>query len=130
MSQPTVEQIGKAGADALTKSGNAAEKIAQANTAALTDSGNASSAAFQELTKAYQELAARNAKNLTAAIQALSAVKSPAEFIELQQKLIKDGVQAAVSDSQNIAHLTAAVFTAAFDPVKQQIEALQKKALN
>ena len=130
MSQPTVEQIGKAGADALTKSGNAAEKIAQANTAALTGSGNASSAAFQELAKAYQELAARNAKNLTAAIQALSAVKNPAEFIELQQRLIKDGVQAAVSDSQNIAHLTAAVFTAAFDPVKQQIEALQRKALN
>ncbi len=130
MSQPTVEQIGKASADALTKSSNGAEKIVQANTAALTDSGNASGAAFQELAKAYQELAARNAKNLTAAIQALSGVKNPTEFIELQQRLIKDGVQAAVSDSQNIAHLTAAVFTAAFDPVKKQIEALQKTTLN
>jgi hypothetical protein len=35
-------------------------------------------------------------------------------------------VQAAVTDSQNIAHLTAAVFTAAFEPVKKQIEAMQK----
>jgi hypothetical protein len=101
---------------------------AKANTDALVDSANASSAAFQELTKAYQDLAAKNAKNLTAAIQALSAVKNPVEFIEVQQRLIKEGVEAAMSDSQNIAQLTTAVFTAAFEPVKQQIEAVQKTA--
>jgi hypothetical protein len=99
---------------------------AQANVDALVDSGKASSAAFQELTKAYQNLAIKNARNLSAAIQALSAVKSPAEFIELQQRLIKEGVEAAMSESQNIAQLTTAVFTAAFEPVKQQIEAVQK----
>ena len=99
---------------------------AKASTDALVDSANASSAAVQELAKAYQDLATKNAKNLTAAIQALSAVKSPVEFIELQQKLIKEGVEAAMSDSQNIAQLTTAVFTAAFEPVKQQIEAVQK----
>ena len=47
---------------------------------ALTESRNASRAAIEELTKAYQELATKNAKNLTAAIQALSAVKSPTEL--------------------------------------------------
>jgi hypothetical protein len=92
----------------------------------VEDAAKASSAALQELTKAYQDLAAKNARNLTAAIQALSAVKSPTEFIELQQKLIKEGVEAAMADSQNIAQLTTAVFTAAFEPVKQQIEAVQK----
>ena len=46
-------------------------------------------------------------------MQALSAVKSPAEFLELQQKLIKEGVEAAVNDSRHIAQLTTAVFTAA-----------------
>jgi len=102
------------------------EEIAKANADALTESGNASRAAVQELTKAYQELAAKNAKNLTAAMQALSAVKSPAEFLELQQKLIKEGVEAAVNDSRHIAQLTTAVFTAAFEPVKKQIEAVQK----
>jgi phasin family protein len=105
------------------------ETLVKANTDALTESAAGSTAAFQELTKAYQEMASRNAKNLTAAIQALSSVKSPAEFIEVQQKLIKDGVQAAVSDSQNIASLTTAVFTAAFEPVKQQIEAVQKTVM-
>ena len=83
-------------------------------------------AAVQELTKAYQELATKNVKNLTAAMQALAAVKSPTEVMELQQRLIKEGVEAAVSDSQHIAQLTTAVFTAAFEPVKKQIEALQK----
>jgi phasin family protein len=102
------------------------ETALKAGTDALSHSAAGSTAAFQELTKAYQELAARNAKNLADAIQALSSVKNPSEFIEVQQKLIKDGVQAAVNDSQNIAHLTAAVFTAAFEPVKQQIEAVQK----
>jgi len=120
------EQIVEASAEALTKGGEAAEKIVKGNAEALTESGNATRAAVQELTKAYQELAAKNAKNLTAAMQSLAAVKSPAEFMELQQRLIKEGVQAAVSDSQHIAQLTTAVFTAAFEPVKKQIEAMQK----
>ena len=92
----------------------------------IAEAGAASIAAVQELTKAYQELATKNVKNLTAAMQTLAAVKSPTEFMELQQRLIKEGVEAAVSDSQHIAQLTTAVFTAAFEPVKKQIEALQK----
>ena len=123
--QPT-EQIVEATAEALTKSGDAAGKIIKGNAEALTESGNASRDAFQELTKAYQELAAKNAKNLTAAMQSLASAKSPTEFMELQQRLIKEGVQAAVSDSQRIAQLTTAVFSAAFEPVRRQIEAAQK----
>ena len=128
MASPIVENITKTNADALTKSSRAEETIMKGGAEALTESGNAARAAVQELTKAYQELATKNAKNLTAAIQALSAVKSPTEFIELQQKLIKDGVEAAVADSRHIAELTTAVFTAAFEPVKKQIEAVQKTA--
>ena len=128
MANPIVDNIAKANADALAKSSRAAETITKGGAEALTESGNASRAAVQELTKAYQELATKNAKNLTAAVQALSAVKSPTEFFELQQKLIKDGVEAAVADSRHIAQLTTAVFTAAFEPVKKQIEAVQKTA--
>ena len=128
MANPIVENITKTNADALAKNSRAAETIMRGGAEALTESGNASKTAVEELTKAYQELATKNAKNLTAAIQALSAVKSPAEFIELQQKLIKDGVEAAVADSRHIAQLTAAVFTAAFEPVKKQIETVQKTA--
>ncbi|HTR17775.1 MAG TPA: phasin family protein [Acetobacteraceae bacterium] len=104
------------------------EQITKTATKVLTESGDASSAAFQELTKAYQDLAAKNAKNMAAAVQALSSVKNPTEFFELQQKLIKEVVEAAMTDSQRIATLTAAVFTSAFEPVKKQFEAVQKTA--
>jgi phasin family protein len=126
MANPTVEQVSKATADALAKSVNALENTMKDSSSMLTESGKGSAAAVQELTKAYQELAARNVKNLTAAMEALSAVKSPTEFMELQQRLIKDSVEAAVIDSRQISQLTSAVFTAAFEPVKKQIEAAQK----
>jgi phasin family protein len=126
MAKSPVEQAAKAGAEELKKGGEAAEKIVQGNVDALSQSGAASKAAVQELTKAYQELASKNVHKLSAAVQALSAVKSPTEFIELQQKLIKEGVEAAVADSRQIAQLTTAVFTAAFEPVKKQLEAVQK----
>jgi hypothetical protein len=128
MTNLTIEKIAKTNADALNKSGQAAETIMKGRTEALTESGNASRTAVQELAKAYQELATKNAKNLTAAIQALSAVKSQVQFVELQQKLIKDGAEAAISDCRQIAQLTTSVFTAAFEPVKKQIEAAQKTA--
>jgi hypothetical protein len=87
MAKQPAEQIVEAAAEAVTKSGEAAEKIVKGNAGAMTESGNASRAAVQELTKAYQELASKNVKNLTAAMQGLAAVKSPAEFIELQRRL-------------------------------------------
>jgi phasin family protein len=103
------------------------ENASKANAEALTKSGDASRAALEELTKAYLELAAKNAKNVMAAIQALSAVTTPAEFIELQQKLIKENVDAAMRDSQHIAQLTTAVLRAASEPVKKQIDEAVKK---
>ncbi|MDR3449040.1 MAG: phasin family protein [Alphaproteobacteria bacterium] len=126
MANPTVEQFSKDSADALSKSAEAAKKMMNDSSNTLTESGKGSAAAVTDLTKAYQELAAKNVKNLTAAMEALVAVKSPTEFMELQQKLIKDGVEAAVQDSRHIAELTKVVFTAAFEPVKTQIEAAQK----
>ena len=35
-------------------------------------------------------------------------------------------MDAAVADSTKIAELTSSVFTAAFEPVKKQVEAVQK----
>jgi phasin family protein len=105
---------------------NPSENVAKAHAEPSSKGAQPSSAAIQRLTEAYQELATKNAKNLAAATRALAAVKSPAEFVELQKKLIKEGVDAAINDSRNIAQLTAAVFTAAFEPMKKQIEGAQK----
>ena len=128
MAKQTGEQIVQDSTEALARNGEAAKEIMKGNADALTDSGNASRAAVQELTKAYQELTTKNARNLTAAMQAMATVKSPTDFIELQQRLIKEGVETAVGDSQRIAQLTTAVFTAAFEPVKKRIEAVQNSA--
>jgi hypothetical protein len=122
--------IAEAGTASVAKGSDAAARIVRDNTDVMRKSSNGSSAAFEELTVAYQELATRNAKILTAGMQALAAVKSPTEFIELQQRLIKDSLKAAVQDSQHIAQLTAAVFTAAFQPVKDRIEAVQKRVVS
>jgi phasin family protein len=125
MATPTIEKIAKSKAHASTTSGQAAETIMKSSTEAPTESGADARAAVQELTKAYQDLATKNAKNLTAAIQRLSAVKNPAEFIEVQSR---QGVETAVSDCRHIVQLTSAVFTTAFEPVKKQIEAAETTA--
>ena len=129
MAKQTTEQIVQdRTTEALARSGEAATEIIRGNADALTESGNASRAAVQELTKAYQELATKNVRNLTAAMQALAGVKSPAEYIELQQRLIKEGVETTVDDTKRVAQLTTAVFTAAFGPVMKRIQAVQNAA--
>jgi phasin family protein len=128
MANSTVEQISHDGADTLSRSAQAVKKIAKDSSNTLAESGKGSAAALKDLTHAYRELASNNVKSLTAAVEALVAVKSPGDFLTLQQKLIKDGMATAVSDSRRIAELTTAVFTAAFDPVKKQIETAQHNA--
>lgn len=128
MANQTAENAAKASADAVSKGSHAAAKVVKDSSDTLAESGKGAAAAAQDLTKAYQELAAKNVENMTAAVKALGTLKTPAEFIELQQKLIKEGVAAAVGDARHIAQLTTAVFTAAFEPVKKQIEAAQKSA--
>lgn len=108
-----------------------AEQITTAvrgNQEAAVASGNTALAGFQELAKAYQSIASKNAEKLSASIQQLTAVKSPTEFITLQQKLIKEGFESALSDSNDIAKLTTAVFTAAFEPIQKQATTLQNSA--
>jgi hypothetical protein len=122
MAKQAAEQFAEATAEVLSKSSEAADTAMRDTAAALTENGNASRAAIQQLTKAYQELATKNVHKLTAAMRALATVKSPAEFIDTQQRLIKEGVETAISDSQQITQLTTAVFTAAFEPTKKQAE--------
>jgi hypothetical protein len=81
MAKQPAEQIVEASVEAIAKSGEAADRIVKGNAEVLAESGNASRAALQELTGAYQVLAAKNVTNLTAAMQALAAVKGPSEFI-------------------------------------------------
>jgi hypothetical protein len=128
MADPNIEEIAKTNAEDLARSGKAAAQMMTGGAEATAKSNAASTAALQELTRAYQEMAIKNARNLTAAMEALAKVKSPSELIALQQTLMREGVEAAVSESQTIARLTSAMFAAAFEPMRKQIEAAQKTA--
>jgi len=105
------------------------EQLAAANkdgAEALSSSVNATISGISSLTKAYQDLAARNVEKLNAAAKALSSVKTPAELFEVQQRLAAESFQAAVADGKAIAELTTAVFTASFGPLQKQIKAAQQ----
>lgn len=95
---------------------------------AFATGGKAAASGFQELMQAYQSMARRNTEKLTMSMQALAAVKTPTEFIELQQKLLTEGVAAAVSDGATIGKLTTAAFAAAFEPMRKQMGDLRSGA--
>jgi phasin family protein len=99
--------------------------VTKDHTEALTKSSNAAIAGFTKLAKAYQELAARHVETLTTSIQALSSVKTPVEFFEVQQKLMKEAFETTITDSRAIAELTASAFAATFEPVQKQFSAIQ-----
>ncbi len=101
MTNPTIEQISKSNADTLAMGGKVAMQAAKANAEMLTKSGSATFNGLEELTKACQALATRNAERLNASLQALATVKTPLEFIDLQSELIMERVEAAVSDFNN-----------------------------
>jgi hypothetical protein len=124
MTTNPAEHATKANAETATKVVHAAEHATKTNTDTMTKTGNANIAGFQELTNAYQALAAKNLEKLTAAVQALSTVKTPVEFFALQKKLLTESVNAAISDSEHIAKLTTSIFTAALQPGKFQINVL------
>ena len=113
--------VAKTNAEKLTS-------LSKDHSEALSKSGNAAVAGFTALAKAYQDLTSRNFEKLTASVQALSSVKTPQEFFEVQQKLAKEGFQAAVDDTRAIAELTTSVFTAAFEPMQKQVTAMQNIA--
>jgi len=97
---------------------------------ALTQGNDAAQLGFQNLAKAYQDIATKNYERQVASIKELTSVKSPIEFFQVQQRLVKDSYESAVADGKNIAELTASAFSATFDPVKKQIEALQEPLKN
>jgi hypothetical protein len=104
------------------------EAVSQADAYAPAKIGGyASSNALQELNKAYLDLAIKNAFNMFNVVYTLSRVTTPLQLIDLQQRLIREGIGAAIRDSQRITQLTTAVVIAASRPAqKQNDEAVRK----
>jgi hypothetical protein len=87
----------------------------------LSNEQDAAGAGFLNLIRAHHALGRRNVEKLTVSMQALAAVKTPKEFVALQQKFLTESLAAAVSDGAAIGKLTTAAFTAAFDPMRRKI---------
>ena len=92
---------------------------------AMKQSGSNAMEGFQSLAKAYQDMATHSYERQMASIKELSAVRSPTEFFQLQQKLVKETYEAAIADGQHISELTASAFSAACDPIQKQAANLQ-----
>lgn len=99
--------LGQDSADAFTKSSAVAVK------------------GFEELAKVSQALTARNVEKADAAVKALFAVKSPAEFADLQGKLAREAVESMIADSRKLAEISTSVITAALEPLNARIAAFQ-----
>ena len=95
----------------------------QAGAEALTESSKAAFSGTQELLKAYQALATKNAEKLQAFAQEIAKVKSPVEFKDLHDKLINEVTASVFHDSKLIVDLTTSVVETVFEPSKKQIEA-------
>ncbi len=99
--------LGKENADAVVKSGTVAMK------------------GFEELAKASQSYVSTSTEKADAALKALFAVKTPAEFFDLQGKLARESVETVISDSRKFAELTQTVVTAAMEPINARVAAFQ-----
>ncbi|TAN65630.1 MAG: phasin family protein [Magnetospirillum sp.] len=99
--------------------------LGKENAEAVAKSGAATVKAFEEITKAQQAVVARNVEQADAAVKAILAVKSPAELADLQGKLARESIEAAIADSRKLVELATAAFTTAFEPLNARFAAFQ-----
>tara|TARA_R110000868_G_scaffold249662_2_gene506169 strand:- start:2724 stop:3065 length:342 start_codon:yes stop_codon:yes gene_type:complete len=83
---------------------------------------------LKDIADAYKTIATENMETITSSVQAIAAVRNPTEFFELQQKMMKANLTAAMSNSSKLAKLTSAFFTATLAPMQNQASVMLKTA--
>jgi hypothetical protein len=117
-----VEETIKSRTDAIVKRGVEAEHLLESNADTMAKTGTAALAGLKELAKEYQAIASRNSARFTSSIYALTTVKTPQDYMELQRRLFTESVQSAIADFQTIAKLTTAAFNVSFDPLRRHVD--------
>lgn len=102
--------------------------LSKDNADAVAKSGAAALKGFEEFTMASQALVARSAEKTDAAVKALMAVKTPAEFADLQTRLARESIETAIAEGRKFAELSQTVFAAALEPLNARIAAFQSLA--
>ncbi len=107
---------------------NSVEKITNVSThnaEAVSKSSDAAMASIGTIGKSCQEMATRNIAYFTASIKALSSVKTPEDFFEVQQKQMQEGLNLAIANSRTIFGLTSSAYTNAVEPLREQATKIQ-----
>ena len=99
--------------------------LGKENAEALAKSSAATVKAIEEISKAQQAVIAKNVETADAAVKAMFAVKSPAEFADLQGKLARESIETAIADSRKLAELATSALTTAFEPLNARLAAFQ-----
>lgn len=98
-----------------------ATEFAKGNVEALVESGKIYAAGVQDLGKAYAEEAKTAYETLTADMQELAAVKSPAELFQLQGKLARRNFDAWVAYGSRNTDAALKLASEAFAPISGRI---------
>ena len=94
-------------------------------TEAFVKSSAAAFKGFEEFTKTAQAVATKTASQNDAAFKAILAVKSPTELADLQGRLTRESVEAAIADSRKLVEIASAAYSAAVEPLNARVEALK-----
>jgi phasin family protein len=95
------------------------------NAEAMVKSSNAAMKGFEEISKASQDLAAKSAASVDAAVKAMFSCKNPTDLADLQTRLARESIENAIVDGRKFAELTSAIFTAALEPLNARFALFQ-----
>ncbi len=98
------------------------------NADAMVQSGTAAMRGFEAMAKAGQALAARQTETMEAAVKALFACRSVADFADLQGRLARESMETAIAEGRKFADLATAAATATLQPLTQRATAFQASA--
>lgn len=93
------------------------------NIEALVQSGTLAAKGTEELVKAFAALGSQSLDRATAVTQALAVAKGPAELMQLQTQLVREGADTWVNESRKLAEIFGTVVTSALEPLQARVKA-------
>lgn len=93
------------------------------NVEAVVKSSSLAAKGFEELAKVYADYTGQSVEKANAAVKALTACKSPVEFVQLQSDLTRQGFEALISESRKLAELTSKIFNISLQPINERFSA-------
>ena len=104
-----------------------ASEFAKGNAEALVESGKLAAAGIQELGSSYVAEAKTAFETLTADVKELAAVKSPADFFELQQAILRRNFDSAVKFGSKSTEAFTKLATDAIAPISSRVSIAVEK---